>query len=116
MHDLMILGGGPAGLTATMYALQKRLDALLVTRDLGGKTNYHLKLPFIERHMMITGDEMIDRFVREIEYLDYARVLDNAEQIRAIDGGYEVRLSSGKVTAPAPCSSAPRRRPAFWKS
>src|SRR5574341_41934 len=97
MHDLMILGGGPAGLTATMYALQKRLDALLVTRDLGGKTNYHLKLPFVERHMMITGDELIDRFVREIEYLDYARVLDNAEEIRAIDGGYEVRLSSGKV-------------------
>jgi thioredoxin reductase len=35
MHDLIVLGGGPAGLTATMYAVQKRLDVLLITRDLG---------------------------------------------------------------------------------
>jgi thioredoxin reductase len=39
MHDLIVIGGGPAGLTATMYAVQKRLDVLLITRDLGGKTN-----------------------------------------------------------------------------
>src|SRR5512147_1967758 len=97
MYDLIILGGGPAGLTAAMYAVQKRLNFLLVTRDLGGKTNYHLRLPFIERHMMITGDELIRRFTREIEYLDFVHLMDNAEKIDAIDGGYEVRLSSGAV-------------------
>jgi len=95
MHDLIILGGGPAGLTATMYAIQKRLDVLLVTRDLGGKTNYHLKLPFIERHMMITGDEIISRFAREVDYLEFVHVMDNAERVAKIEGGYEVRLSSG---------------------
>jgi thioredoxin reductase len=31
MHDLIILGGGPAGLTATIYALRKRLNVLLVS-------------------------------------------------------------------------------------
>jgi thioredoxin reductase len=95
MHDLIILGGGPAGLTATMYAVQKRLDILLITRDLGGKTNYHLKLPFIERHMMITGDEIISRFSREVDYLDFVHVMDNADTVTKIVGGYEVRLSSG---------------------
>ena len=39
MYDLIILGGGPAGLTATIYALRKRLNALLITLDLGGKTD-----------------------------------------------------------------------------
>lgn len=97
MHDLMILGGGPAGLTASIYAIQKRLDVLLVTRDLGGKTNYHLKLPFIERHMVITGDELITRFIREVEYLDDVRLMDNAEKVEKIKGGYEVKLSSGKT-------------------
>jgi len=37
MYDLIILGGGPAGLTATVYALRKRLNVLLITRDLGGR-------------------------------------------------------------------------------
>lgn len=95
MHDLIILGGGPAGLTAAMYAVQKRLDSLLITRDLGGKTNYQLRLPFIERHMMINGDELISRFVREIEYLDFLHVADNAESVEKIKDGYEVKLSSG---------------------
>ena len=97
MHDLIVLGGGPAGLTATMYAVQKRLDVLLITRDLGGKTNYHLQLPFVERHMVINGDEIVSRFSREIEYLDFVRVFDNAESVRPISGGYEVKLASGVV-------------------
>ncbi len=97
MHDIIVLGGGPAGLTATMYAIQKRLDVLLVTRDLGGKTNYHLQLPFVERHMVINGDEVINRFTREIEYLDFARMMDNADKVEKIDGGYRVTLSSGQT-------------------
>ncbi len=97
MLDLIVLGGGPAGLTATMYAIQKRLDVLLVTRDLGGKTNYHLQLPFVERHMVINGDEVISRFTREIEYLDFVRRMDNAESVERIDGGYRVKLSSGEA-------------------
>ena len=97
MHDLIIIGGGPAGLTATMYAIQKRLDVQLVTRDLGGKTNYHLQLPFVERHMVINGDEIVNRFTREIEYLDFTRVMENAESIDAIRDGYRVTLSSGQA-------------------
>ena len=49
MYDLIVLGGGPAGLTATVYAIRKRLNVLLITRDLGGKTNYRLQLPFVEK-------------------------------------------------------------------
>jgi alkyl hydroperoxide reductase subunit F len=97
MLDLIVLGGGPAGLTATMYAIQKRLDVMLVTRDLGGKTNYHLQLPFVERHMVINGDEVVNRFSREIEYLESFRRMDNAASVDAINGGYRVTLSSGEV-------------------
>ncbi len=96
MLDLIIVGGGPAGLTAAIYAIQKRLDVLLITRDLGGKTNYHLQLPFIERHMVINGDEILSRFAREIEYLDFARRFDNVEAITQIDGGFHVTTSEGE--------------------
>lgn len=96
MHDLIVLGGGPAGLTATIYAVNKRLDVLLITRNLGGKTNFHLQLPFIERHMVINGDEVLSRFTREIEYLDFVRVMQHADGIKAIHGGYEVSLANGE--------------------
>jgi thioredoxin reductase len=95
-YDLIILGGGPAGLTATVYALRKRLNVLLISRDLGGKTNYHLQLPFIEKHLVITGLEVVSRFANEIEYLEFSRVLDKAESVGKSGAGFEVQTHDGK--------------------
>src|SRR3990172_3152412 len=96
MYDLIILGGGPAGLTATIYALRKRLNVLLITRDLGGKTNYRLQLPFVEKHLVITGEDLVSRFANEIEYLEFARVYDKEEKVEKISGGYQVTTRGGK--------------------
>ncbi|MBF8257535.1 MAG: Pyr redox 2 protein [Anaerolineales bacterium] len=97
MYDLIILGGGPAGLTATVYGLRKRLNVLLITRDLGGKTNFRLQLPFVEKHLVITGEEVVSRFANEVEYLEFARTLDKAEKVDKIDGGYRVSTRGGQT-------------------
>jgi alkyl hydroperoxide reductase subunit F len=97
MHDLIILGGGPAGLTATIYALRKRLDVLLITRDLGGKTNYRLQLPFVEKHLVINGEDLVGRFASEIEYLEFSRSFDKAEAIEKTRDGFAVKTREGKT-------------------
>jgi len=38
MHDLIIIGGGPAGVAAGVYAARKRLKTLLVTEEIGGQS------------------------------------------------------------------------------
>jgi thioredoxin reductase len=95
MYDLIILGGGPAGLTATIYALRKRLNVLLITRDLGGKTNYRLQLPFVEKHLVITGEETVNRFANEIDYIEHSRVFEKAEKVEKIKGGFKVSTREG---------------------
>ena len=97
MYDLIVLGGGPAGLTATVYAIRKRLDVLLITRDLGGKTNYHLQLPFVEKHLVITGQEVVGRFANEVDYLEFARVFEKVEKIEQLDGGFKVSTREEKT-------------------
>ncbi len=97
MYDLIILGGGPAGLTATVYAIRKRLETLLITKDLGGKTNWHLELPDVDLHHVITGEEVVSRFRSQIDYLDFARVMDGAESVNAIEGGYTIKTKSGRT-------------------
>ena len=97
MYDLIVIGGGPAGLTATIYALRRRLSVLLLTRDLGGKTNYRLQLPGIDHHLVINGEEVINRFVNEIEYLDFARRLDRVTAVERATGGFDVHTHGGRT-------------------
>jgi thioredoxin reductase len=96
MYDLIIIGGGPSGLTAAVYALRKRLNVLLVSQDLGGKTNWHLQIPNLDHHLVINGAEVVSRFASEIEYLEFARVLDKVVKIERVPRGYWVRLQSGR--------------------
>jgi len=39
VYELMIIGGGPAGITAGVYAARKKLKTLLVSGDIGGQIN-----------------------------------------------------------------------------
>lgn len=100
MRDLIVLGGGPAGLTATVYAIRKRLDVLLITQDLGGKVAYHLHLPFGEEmHHPVTGREIVESFVSQIQYLDFVRTFEQAMRVEPFNNGYVVQTQSGNSYA-----------------
>jgi len=96
MYDLIIIGGGPAGLTAAVYAIRKRLNVLLVSKDLGGKTNYHLALPWIENyHQVIKGLEVVNKFRNELEYLDFARHIEAVDMVEKKDDIFIVTTKNG---------------------
>ncbi len=95
MYDLIIIGGGPAGLTAAIYAIRKRLNVLLLTKDLGGKTNYRLALPWVQDYQVVRGLEIVNKFRNELEYLDFARHLEPVEKVSKKNGGFVTTTTSG---------------------
>jgi alkyl hydroperoxide reductase subunit F len=95
MYDLIVIGGGPAGLTATVYAIRKRLNVLMVTKDLGGKTNYRLALPWVEDYQVIKGLEIVNKFRSELEYLDFARHMEPVDKITRQEGVFSVQTRGG---------------------
>lgn len=95
MYDLIVVGGGPAGLTATVYAIRKRLNVLMISKDLGGKTNYRLALPWIEDYQVIRGLEIVNKFRSELEYLKFARHMEPVDHIEKDDSGFMVRTRGG---------------------
>lgn len=97
MNDLIIIGGGPAGLTAAVYAIRKRLNVLLLSKDLGGKTNYRLALPWIEDYQIIKGLEIVNKFRTELEYLDFARHMEAVEQVERKADHFVVTTKSGML-------------------
>jgi len=96
MYDLIVIGGGPAGLTSAVYAIRKRLNVLLLSKDLGGKTNYRLALPWIQDYQVIRGLEVINKFRSELEYLDFARKMESVEKVTKVDNHFAVETKTGE--------------------
>jgi thioredoxin reductase len=95
MYDLIVIGGGPAGLTAAIYAIRRRLNVLLISKDLGGKTNYHLELPDLKSYRVITGTEVVNKFKSELEYLKFARHMEPVVKVEKINEHFTVHTEGG---------------------
>jgi len=95
-YDLIIVGGGPAGLTAAAYAIRKRIETMLVSEDLGGKTNYKFSLPGVETHPIIDGEELVSKFKSQLQYLDFARHLDRVTKVERTANGFVVSTKNGE--------------------
>jgi len=96
-YDLLIIGGGPAGLTAAAYAVRKRIETMLISEDLGGKTNYKFSLPGFDTHLVIDGEELVGKFKSQIEYLDFARYLDEVTKLERRENKFEATTRGGKT-------------------
>jgi len=62
MYDLIIVGAGPAGITASVYAARKKMNFLVITRDIGGQTLYSWDIENFIGYQFITGEELVRKF------------------------------------------------------
>lgn len=97
MYDLIIIGGGPAGLTAAVYAIRKRLNCLLISPDLGGKANARMQIEGVDTWNVINGGDLVRRFRSEVEYLDFARILEKVTALQRVGRTFSVTTAGGKV-------------------
>ena len=81
MKELVIIGGGPAGLAAAAYAIRKRIDMLLISEQLGGKSAVTVRFPGVEDHRVIRAHELVESFRNQVEYLDHVHMRDNVEKV-----------------------------------
>jgi alkyl hydroperoxide reductase subunit F len=72
MYDLIIVGGGPAGLAAALYATRKRLNYLLISEDLGGKSNYDIALPESDHTQVIQARALVTEYRSRVEALRHS--------------------------------------------
>jgi thioredoxin reductase len=95
MYDLIIIGGGPAGLTAAIYAIRKRLNSLLISPDLGGKAGARMIIEGVDTYQVINGADLVQRFRNEIEYLDFARELEKVTKLERKGRDFVATTHSG---------------------
>jgi NADH-dependent peroxiredoxin subunit F len=95
MHDLIIIGAGPAGLAAALYATRKRLNYLVISRDLGGKSNYSVALPDSEDSHTIRAGELVTIYKSRLEYLRHSYRLTGVAKLSAGEDSFAVETEDG---------------------
>ncbi|MEW6054818.1 MAG: FAD-dependent oxidoreductase [Nitrospirota bacterium] len=96
-YDLIIIGGGPAGLTAAVYAATLKINAFLIAKDIGGQA---IDSTRVENYMgfdFITGPELIEKFQYQLihsHHIDH--MLTEVEKIEPVKGGFTVVTSELK--------------------
>ncbi|MBA2124051.1 hypothetical protein B9J78_03850 [bacterium Unc6] len=62
MYDLIIIGAGPAGITASVYAARKRMNFLVITKDIGGQAALSGDIENYTGYQFITGPDLAAKF------------------------------------------------------
>lgn len=101
-YDVVILGGGPAGLTAAMYAERSGLKSIVFEKaNIGGQVAI---TPVVENYpgfVSIAGKTLVDLMAKQA--MEYALVLQGSgvDDIKKKDKGFEIVTSRGIYNAKA---------------
>lgn len=70
IYDLIIIGAGPAGITAAVYAARKKMDAIVLTGDIGGQAAWSGDIENYTGYQFVTGPELVSKFEEHIKKYD----------------------------------------------
>ena len=96
--DLIVIGGGPAGLNAALYAKRKGLEVGIVTSDIGGQVH---NTSIVDNYLgikEITGSDLSKNFQEHISNLEVP-ILNNTyvSSIESIEKYFKLDISDGRI-------------------
>lgn len=98
VYDLLIAGGGPAAMTAAVYAARKVMNVAMLTYDFGGQMG---STSWIENYMgfqTISGQELVAKFQEQVEKFDIPILLgEKVTTVTKDDGVFKATMENGDV-------------------
>lgn len=99
MYDLIIIGAGPAGITAAIYAARKQLKTLVISQDVGGQAAWSSDIENYTGFQFITGPELAKNFEEHLNKFKDVVELKKGAEVKCVskDGDYfKVTTESGE--------------------
>lgn len=100
-HDIIVVGGGVAGLSAALFIARQGSDVLVLSQDLGGQLNL---IPRLENYpgIILTSGELLARTLEQ-QVLTFGGKIryERVESVDAIDDGFKVISNEREYTCKA---------------
>lgn len=86
MYDIIVVGGGPAGMTAALYALRNSKSVLVIEKNgFGGQITYSPRVENYPGTMEMSGNQFADRLMDQI--MTHGADLELGKVVSVKDGG-----------------------------
>ena len=96
LYDVVIIGGGPAGLAAAVYTARQGLTTAVVAGELGGQAQWAGKIDNYLGLAAISGGELARHFRDHVDRFDVDTFPgQHADALMPSDGGFEVHSREG---------------------
>jgi thioredoxin-disulfide reductase len=95
IYDVIIIGGGPAGITAGIYASRQKMNAIVITKEFGGQiTRKVTPVQNWPGTLEITGPELIKNFQKHLrkQKIDIER--DEVSKIKKVKDHFYITTKS----------------------
>jgi alkyl hydroperoxide reductase subunit F len=98
MYDVLLIGGGPAGMSAAIYLARQKLNVAMFTGVLGGQVIWSSDIENYLGLHQLTGVQLVQRFQKHLD--DYREALDIHEnekvnKVERINGGFRAVTDTG---------------------
>jgi len=97
MYDLIIIGAGPAGITASVYAARKRMNFLVITKDIGGQTALTGDIENYTGYQFVTGVDLSAKFEEHMKkYNVPLKENEMALELKKRNGKFFIKTDRGE--------------------
>ncbi len=96
IYDLIIVGAGPAGITASVYAARQRMKFLVISKDIGGQAALSWDVENYTGYQFISGLELAAKFEEHLKKYK-VELKENEEVVEVKKAGSLISVKTAKA-------------------
>ena len=98
LYDVIIIGAGPAGLSAAIYTIRKLLKTLIISTDVGGQIAWTSDVENYLGFSQVNAAELVSKFESHVKKFDVEKVIGGAvSAVDLVGRSKRVTTSDGKT-------------------
>lgn len=91
MYDCIIIGSGPAGMSAAIYLTRKKMKTALISDEVGGQAGKSAEVENYLGYTKLSGPDLIGKFSEHIEAIGVETKTGAVEVVTKKEAGFEVK-------------------------
>ncbi len=99
VYDLIIIGAGPAGLAAAVYAARQKISFAVISKDVGGQTAWSSDVENYLGFHLVSGSELVLKFEEHLKDYNIDLKREEVLSLEKRSGTFAVRTAQGEYEA-----------------